>query len=278
MHFSLKKKKVAKNSQRQHGVLCGLLQFDLTSVTMGTQNCELLYSKLWVTVWRTHSMQKFHSKMTPRSLCTKFLLTEITYAAVSISPVTLVCWNPTPKRCYSTCIAIFAKDHVWWHGKDCVLIWAEMPTSESLNVQQVHVHYSWDLQDEDALSWAVFELKPKLFHHICLEATHQPSPAPLTTVCAQWPWPCHCKSGTTVSDSLMFTTEASYLFSLFSCRSIAHLPSNYLYARQTSAARQRCVHSTNVLCGAKGFSCSVYNWPKLQCTLYLFLSQDNTSV
>ena len=30
-------------------------------------------------------MQKFHSKMTPRSLCTQFPLTEITYAKVCIS-------------------------------------------------------------------------------------------------------------------------------------------------------------------------------------------------
>ncbi len=36
------------------------------------------------TVRQTHSMQRSHSKMTPHSPCTKFPLTEITYATVCI--------------------------------------------------------------------------------------------------------------------------------------------------------------------------------------------------
>ncbi len=49
------------------------------SALVCTQNCELMHSKLFVTVCRTHSTRKFHSKMTLCDLCTKFLLTEITY-------------------------------------------------------------------------------------------------------------------------------------------------------------------------------------------------------
>ncbi len=45
---------------------------ECSSATMGTQHCGPMYSKLCVTVWRSHSMQKFRLKMTPRSLCTKF--------------------------------------------------------------------------------------------------------------------------------------------------------------------------------------------------------------
>ncbi len=38
-------------------------------------------------------MQKFHSKMTPRSLYTQFPLTEITYAKVCSSVLDLLCLN-----------------------------------------------------------------------------------------------------------------------------------------------------------------------------------------
>ncbi len=76
---------MAKTSWHWHGIICGSLQFECSSVTMGTQDCELMYSKLRITVWRIRSMQKFHSKMTPHSLRTKFPLTEITYAKVCIS-------------------------------------------------------------------------------------------------------------------------------------------------------------------------------------------------
>ncbi len=84
---------MAKTSQNWRGVICGLLQFECSSAIMGTQDCELMYAKLWITVWRICSMQKFHSKMTPRSLCTKFRLTEITYAKVCIrgQPLMYVC-------------------------------------------------------------------------------------------------------------------------------------------------------------------------------------------
>ena len=72
-----KYKKATKNSQCcRCGVICESPQFECSSVTVGTQNCEPMYSKLCVTVWRTHSMQKLHSKTTPHSLCTKCLLTE----------------------------------------------------------------------------------------------------------------------------------------------------------------------------------------------------------
>ncbi len=77
--------KVAKTSHHWHGVICGLPQFECSNVTTGTQSCELINSELCVTVWRTHSMRKFHLKMTPDSLCTEFL-TKITYAKVCTSP------------------------------------------------------------------------------------------------------------------------------------------------------------------------------------------------
>ena len=77
---------MAQNGQHWRGVICGLLQFECFSATMGTRYCGPMYSKLCITVSRTYSMQKFHSKMTPCSLCTKFPLTEITYAKVCISP------------------------------------------------------------------------------------------------------------------------------------------------------------------------------------------------
>ncbi len=98
---------MAKNSQHWHGDICGLLQFECSSATMDTQYCELMYSKLWVTVWRTHSMQRFHSKMTP---CTKFPLTEITYAKVCIKeqPLLYVCL-----RLVSVSHGGFSSTHGW---------------------------------------------------------------------------------------------------------------------------------------------------------------------
>ncbi len=37
--------KTAKNSEHWRGVICGLLQFECSGATMGTQDCELMYSK-----------------------------------------------------------------------------------------------------------------------------------------------------------------------------------------------------------------------------------------
>ncbi len=73
---------MAQNSQHRHGVICGLPQFECFSATMGTHDRELIYSELRATVWRFRSMQKFHSKVLPRNQCTKFPLTEVTYAKV----------------------------------------------------------------------------------------------------------------------------------------------------------------------------------------------------
>ncbi len=75
---------MAKNSQRWHEVISESPQFECSSASLGIQDRDLMYSKLWITVWRIRSMQKFHSKMTPSSLCTKFPLTETTYAKVCI--------------------------------------------------------------------------------------------------------------------------------------------------------------------------------------------------
>ncbi len=75
---------MAENSQHWRGVICVSLQYECSSATMGTQCCQPMYSKLWATVWRIRSIQKFHSKMTPRSLYTQFPLTEITYTKVCI--------------------------------------------------------------------------------------------------------------------------------------------------------------------------------------------------
>ncbi len=47
----------------RHGVICALPLFERPNVTMGAQYCEPMESKLRVTVWRTHSMRKFHSNM-----------------------------------------------------------------------------------------------------------------------------------------------------------------------------------------------------------------------
>ncbi len=40
----------AKNGQCWYAAICGSSQFECSSVTMGTQNCELMYSELCVTV------------------------------------------------------------------------------------------------------------------------------------------------------------------------------------------------------------------------------------
>ncbi len=92
LQFSLNKKwpETARNRQHCLGVICGSLQFECSSATMGTQYCQPMYSKLWAIVWRIRSTQKFHSKMTPHGLYTQFHLTEITYAKVCISEQ--VCW------------------------------------------------------------------------------------------------------------------------------------------------------------------------------------------
>ncbi len=53
-----KRKKGPPNSQRRHGVICGSPQFECSSVTMGTQNCEPMYSKF------CHCLKNsFHAKI-----------------------------------------------------------------------------------------------------------------------------------------------------------------------------------------------------------------------
>ncbi len=43
-------KKVAANSQRRSEVIFGSPQLERCSVSMGTENCELMYSKLCISV------------------------------------------------------------------------------------------------------------------------------------------------------------------------------------------------------------------------------------
>ena len=93
---------MAKNSHHWQGVICGSSEFECSCAAMGTQDCEVMYSKLWITVWKICSMQKFHPKMIPRNLCTKFPLTEITFAKFRIGysepRVPFSCWDTLSPR------------------------------------------------------------------------------------------------------------------------------------------------------------------------------------